>query len=277
MFSESPTMSSVLVRSQFALKPFLGVALAIGSGVSLISPASAATFAFSQGTVQLSNFNVLPVLSSLNTLAVKNDQVVAVSDQADVVATGASLATFLQTAPAFSRATNIVEGTSGSYVGTSTGRAGFSGLFQVDSLFQFDLFSLLRVEAGVDDASRESAIATTSISLQLEDITDDPNAPILLDSLQLAGRASGSDPSVFSGQVTSGFTINANPFPTVITGAYSRQFNRATTLRLTEVTTNRSQVQASEPDAVPTPLLLPGLIGLCANLWRKCHYQQADT
>jgi hypothetical protein len=275
MFSESPTMSSVLVRSQFALKPFLGVALAIGSGVSLISPASAATFAFSQGTVQLSNFNVLPVLSSLNTLAVKNDQVVAVSDQADVVATGASLATFLQTAPAFSRATNIVEGTSGSYVGTSTGRAGFSGLFQVDSLFQFDLFSLLRVDASVDDVNQESAIATTSISLQLEDITDS-NAPILLDSLQLTGRASGATPSVFSKKVTSGFTLDADLFPASITGAYSRQFNRATTLRLTEITTNLSKVQASEPDAVPTLILVSGLIGLCASRWRKRHHHQLD-
>jgi hypothetical protein len=273
MFSGSPMMSSVLCRSQFVFHPLMGAALVIGAGLAVITPASAATFASSQGVVRLSNFSVLPQLDSLSTFAVKRDQVTAISDQADIVATGTALSTFQQTSPAFSQLTNIVEGTSGIYSGLSTGRAGFSALFQVNSLFGFDIFSLMRVEANVDDPNQESADAMTSIDLLLEDISDSNN-PILVDSLRLNGRASSSAPSVFSGQVTSGFTINANPFPTLLTGSYSRQFNQATTLRLTEVTNNRSAVQASEPDAIPTPMLLPGLIGICSSLWRKRHQHQ---
>ncbi len=242
------------------IRPVLGLVIAVGGGLGLVSPASAATFAFSQSAVTLSNFSS-SALTNI-TIADKNDFVIALSDQADVVSTSTALASFPLTS-ALSQARSIVEGTSGRYEGIGTSTAGIIGTFQVENLFTFDLRTFLNVGAGVDDPGTEKADAIGSIEIRLEDITD-PNAPTLLDELIFKGSAAGNSPIAnFSRSSTSGFSIDSNPAPNIIAGSYRHQFNRSTTLRLTEIKNHRAAVSTPEPGTLLSLWLAGSAIVFC--------------
>jgi hypothetical protein len=281
MFSGSPTMSSVLFRSRFVFQPLIGAALVIGTGVTLISPVSAATFASSQAIVTFSEFRVRSVIDdSISELepVETNAQVDTDGDlesplgsSTDLITVNKALGSFLGTG-AFNQVSSTSQGTKGIYEGLGTSSAELIGIFKIaeKNSFEFDLKALLRVNSGVGDPGQEEAEAFASISLLLEDITN-PNAPITLNKAFWAGGSENNNSASFLSSITSGFnlTTRTTANATFIEGSYSRRFDTATTLRLTEVKLSSAAVKALEPNAVPTPVLLPGLLGFGSSLWRK--------
>jgi hypothetical protein len=270
---------SRLLRMRSVTRPLMAWVVAVGSGVAIASPGSAATFALSQGLVQFSNFSANPLTNT--TTADKNDFVIAKSSQAEVVSVSNALASFPTTGSTINQTSSLVEGTSGDYVGIGTSTAGLLGTFQIQDVFSFDFFSFLRLQVGVDEPNSEHAEAVGSISIQIEDITD-LNAPIILDELSFGGSVASSSSVEFSGGATDGFQLAPNTAPDCtadtsciqstsdktsslifaqVIGSYERRFDRATTLRLTELKNNRATASAPEPGVLLALMLGAAVIG----------------
>lgn len=276
MFSGSPTMSSVLFRNRFAFQPLMG-ALVVAGGISIISPASAATLASSESLVRFSRFNIDATFTGTDSTA--NDLTIT-GDDGLIISTSDASAEFENQSRGIAETSSIAVGSGLGYEGIGTSTATLIGIFNVQDSFSFRFRSFLNLTTSVDDLTVETADADASIGILLEDITN-PDAPVILDELFLNGIASSAGPTLFSEGSTYGFdydgSIKKKSDPTGrfsflkanIFGSYERQFSQATTLRLTELQQNRVRVSTPEPNSVPTPMLLPGIIGFASGLVRK--------
>lgn len=276
MFSGSPTMSSVLVRSRFVFQPLMGV-LVVAGGISIISPVSAATLASSESQVRFSRFNVDATFTGTD--ATTNDTTIT-EDNGSIIATSDASALFENQGIGIAKTTSIAFGSGLGYEGIGTSTATLIGIFDVQDSFSFRFRSFLNLTTSVDDLSVETADADASIGILLEDITN-PDAPVILDELFLSGVASSASPTLFSEGSTYGFEYDGSTkkksdptgsfsfLKANISGSYERQFSQAMTLRLTELQQNRVRVSTPEPNAVPTPTLLPCIVGLASALVRR--------
>jgi hypothetical protein len=276
MFSGSPTMSSVLFRNRFVFQPLMG-ALVVAGGISIISPASAATLASSESQVRFSRFNIDATFSGTDSTA--NDMTIT-GDDGSIISTSDASAEFENQGRGIAKTSSIAVGSGLGYEGIGTSTATLIGIFNVQDSFSFRFRSFLNLTTSVDDLTVETADADASIGILLEDITN-PDAPVILDKLFLNGIASSTGPTLFSEGSTNGFeydgSVKKKSSPTgsfsflksSIFGSYERQFSQSATIRLTELQQNRVRVSTSEPNAVPTPALFPGIIGFVSGLVRK--------
>lgn len=256
-----------------ALQPVVSLAVAVGSGLAIAAaPASAATFALSQGGVQLFDFNTSA--ATVGTSVDNEDGAIARNDTGLAAASSDAAAIFLADPTSGNNQTlSFAEGSLGDYDGFGNSTASLFGIFNIDSLFSFSVLASLVLEAQVDNPKPESAEASGSISLLLEDITD-PDQATVVDELFFSGRVSDELPLSFSGDATDGFSIDPDESEIVgesngkgglilaqISASYRRSFDGPRTLKLTEVKRNQARVSAPEPGILLALMAISSSIG----------------
>ena len=225
-----------------------------------VSPTLAATFASSQGGVNLKNFSQAPkeifTVTDTEALAIANDNS-KVEVEAD------AQAVFISPSPAMTQASNISEskaaGEGSNYLGIAQSVAEVTGYdFLVDQgeEFAFDFDSALVLKTSVDDAQFESAIALGLIDLKLYDATDSNNLKVI-DYFTLSGNlvTPGEDDFIIP-KYSENFTVEEQTQTIVgknreyvdarLKGFYSRYFDNLTYLTLVEETTNKVTVKTPE-------------------------------
>lgn len=259
------------------IKNFLIVSAPIlASSVLGISPSKAATFAFSNSEVELTNFSQMPsnVSTALDgdTLTVsKGGMVEAISD-AD--------AEFFQAQPsANNSALSLAFGESQDYLGFAEVEAEVLGNFDLkaNTNFSFDFTSFLSLMTSIDNPPIENARASGDISFLLLDIDNNTT----LDFFNLTGNlVTEGDNDFITLQKSDSVTINqalANSdfggkeesLIASVGGSVERFFTNETNLALIEIKRNRVRVTAPEPSINLALLISGSAIGLALKNRRR--------
>jgi hypothetical protein len=276
----------MMLNASLKQRFFLYAAPILASSAIAASPARAATLAFSEAEVFLTDFSHRPSLTeasvSENTLAV-NSPGGSVSASTEV---DAFFANFLNSPPfATNLSSSLVTGQGGGYFGLAQSSARVAGNFFVEAgeEFSFNFAAFLNLATSVDNIQRERATAAGDISWQLF-ASADPHEEnwSLIDFFNLSANLvtpNLASPSLDFAQlelsenvtfdidddVTGAFFGAAEPQEFVQVagfGSYFRSFSNNTHLRLIEVKTNKVTAKTPEPGSILGLFSAAGLIGI---------------
>jgi hypothetical protein len=251
----------------FTKRCLLLIAPAIASSILAASPSQAATFAFSQGVFEFTDFSQSP--SRVGTATNTNTLTIAKDGMADALAKAE--ANFIVPPPIASNLSlSVARGEGRDYLGLAESEAIVIGNFVVDAgkSFSFDFNANLNLQSAVDNPLAENARATGDISWAL--IANDS----IIDSFSLMGNLVTPGDSDFivaeeSGNVTlsnslPNFSFGGNQeFATAsVQGSLQRSFANQTTLTLVELKKNRATVKAPEPSTSLALLFSCGVIAV---------------
>ncbi|MBR8837833.1 MAG: hypothetical protein DSM106950_28460 [Stigonema ocellatum SAG 48.90 = DSM 106950] len=158
----------------FAQHFFLLVTPLIATSTLLTSPSQAATFSFSQGTLNITNLS-----ESFSTTESQNQgNVSAVANGGIVNAQNMKAVANIIPDPleVYTSAKSLASGESNDYFGTAETAAKIIGNFDVDAgkLFSFNFASALDLKTTIDNPPTEKASASGKLSFLLFDTTDIP-------------------------------------------------------------------------------------------------------
>ena len=251
-----------LKHSTGAIAFLLATPLVTGLTVG-IAPSSAAIIAGSAAEVTIDNFSHRPkgngTIANTYTQTTANNGLVISEAMAEAVfvSKGDGLLTK-------NRSQSIVQGDGNNYSGFAKTQAIVLGDFDIDAAdtfsFNFHTFLDILTLVEVDNRESERARARGSISFSLINTVTN----ILFDSFQIASGLDSSSGHYFNFSPSNSFNPTAINFNLMgegsvvhsrlsTSGAYSRKFDSATSLRLLEVNNN-----IAEAEAVPEPSTLFG-------------------
>jgi len=233
------------------------------------SPTLAATFAFSKGEFELTNFSQSAVTVSdeiiEDTLSISKGGIVNVLAEAE--------ASFMQPPLVGSNSSlSVAFGENRNYLGKAESEASLLGIFDVNagSDFFFNFAGNLNLSTSIDNPDSESARASGDISFALIDIGDDS----ILDFFSLAGNLiTEGDEDFIAYQKSSNVILTNSSTPSslggnqetatgLVEGSYKRNFTNRTNLALIEVKRNKVQVAAIPESSTTLALLLSsGVVG----------------
>ncbi|MBD2773643.1 hypothetical protein [Iningainema tapete] len=248
------------------IKHALQIATPIVTGSVLVaSPSQAATFAFSQGDFEFSNFSQSPLEVETETDV---DAVAIDTGKNNMVqAQGSAQASFVISPPEainFSISEALGEGRN--YIGEANSEARVIGKFFADAgtPFSFDFAANLNLQTSIDDRRDEIATGAGDVSFLLLDT----NKMSVLDFFSLFGNLTTPDDADFVALETSdNITISnllrdANfegnqEFATVsVAGSLKRTFAERTDFTLVEVKRNQARVVSTPEPSTHLALLL---------------------
>jgi hypothetical protein len=247
--------------------------LAASSAIASL-PSQAATLAFSQSTVDFSNFSQSPNVTDTFT----DTDTLVISTGGNALASAIAEAQFTVFPPVASNITNSTTTGEGiGYSGQAISEARIIGQFLVETQFSFDFQATLNLATAIDDASFETAEAFGALGFSLLD-SSNPNAPVLIDQFSLLGSLPKLDNSdvfrlqpgnhiVLGGSTTLQTTSGekSESAEALITGFYQRSFASPTSITLVENKFNQANVQS-----VPDPSTVLGTLSFTiAVLVRK--------
>jgi hypothetical protein len=226
-----------------------------------IAPSSAAIIAGSAATVSIDNFSHRPkgngTVTNTYTETTANNGLVSSEAMAEAV--------FISNPQGLLTGTlseSKVQGDGNNYSGLATTQAIVLGDFDIDAAktFSFNFQTALELLTSVDNRESERASARGSISFSLINTVTN----ILLDSFEIASGLGSSSGHYFNFFPSNSFNPTAINFNLMgegslvhsslyTSGAYSRKFDSATSLRLVQVNKN-----ITEAEAVPEPSTLLG-------------------
>ncbi len=259
------------------VKHFLLLATpAIASSVLATSPSQAATFAFSSGNFNFTDFSQSPSATfsgtNANTLAIANGGAVAAFANAN--------AKFVVAPPEASNSSlSLALGENRDYLGLAKSEATVIGKFDVaaNTFFSFKFTGDLNLQTSIDNPPEENARASGDISFVLLDTASQK----VLDFLSLAGSVITQGDSNFiatqnSDNVTLSHILEDHKFKkkqgfatASVEGSLQRSFNDNRSLALVEVKRNQARVQAPEPSTNLALLISSGLVGIVLRGKRK--------
>jgi len=226
-----------------------------------IAPSSAAIIAGSAATVSIDNFSHRPKGNG----TVTNTYTETTANNGLVISEAMAEAVFISNAQGLLTGTlseSKVQGDGNNYSGLATTQAIVLGDFDIDAAktFSFNFQTALELLTSVDNRESERASARGSISFSLINTVTN----ILLDSFEIASGLGSSSGHYFNFFPSNSFNPTAINFNLMgegslvhsslyTSGAYSRKFDSATSLRLVQVNKN-----ITEAEAVPEPSTLLG-------------------
>jgi len=242
--------------SAFLLATPLVTGLTVG-----IAPSSAAIIAGSAAEVTIENFSRRPKGSG----TVANTYTQTTANNGLVISEAMAEAVFVSNGDGLltkNRSQSIVQGNGNNYSGFAKTQAIVLGDFDIDAAetFSFKFHTVLDILTFVGNRESERARARGNISFSLINTVTN----ILFDSFQIASGLDSSSGHYFNFSPSNSFNPTAINFNLMgegsvvhshlsTSGAYSRTFDRATSLRLLEVNNN-----IAEAEAVPEPSTLFG-------------------
>lgn len=255
----------------------------MASSMLIASPSQAATFASSEATFNIENFNRNP----LGIRTITDTVTKAISTDGQVNANANANANF-EVDPNFAltfasnSSTSESKGQGVSYLGEGQSFAGVIGydfLVQPGETFSFDFNGLLDLKTSIDNPTAENATANGLLKFELYDTEGNT----LLDSFTIAGNLAtpGNDDALDIKQSNS---ITLNPRQSsyntsfggtqeiaqaAVKGNYSRTFDQSTYLTLVETKTNQVRVKAPEPSTVLSLLFGCGILAMTKKRKRK--------
>jgi hypothetical protein len=249
-----------LKHSTGALAFLLATPLVTGLTVG-IAPSSAAIIAGSAATVSIDNFSHRPKGNG----TVTNTYTETTANNGLVISEAMAEAVFIPNGQGLRTGTlseSKVQGDGNNYSGLATTQAIVLGDFDIDAAktFSFNFETALELLTSVDNRESESAKARGSISLSLVNTVTN----ILLDSFEIASGLGSSSGHYLNFSPSNSFNPTSINFNLMgegskvasllsTSGAYSRKFDSATSLRLVQVNNN-----ITEAEAVPEPSTLLG-------------------
>lgn len=252
-------------NSELLKKFLLLTAPVIASSVLFSTPTKAATFAYSEGYLDFTEFSQSPsnVITDTEAATLALD----IDGGGKVSAIAEAEAIFL-IEPAEAKNSSLSEafGESQDYLGVAESQASVIGNFDIDANtdFSFDFISDLELATSIDNPPKESAISSGEIYFALVDRQNND----VLDYFNLVGNivTEGDDDFVTlqkSNNVTLNQTFGGSDFDGLqefltvsIQGELERFFADETTLALIEVERNRAEVKAAVPEASSSLALL---------------------
>ncbi len=267
------------------VKHFLLLATpAIASSVLATSPSQAATFAFSSGNFNFTDFSQSPSATfsgtNANTLAIANGGAVAAFAYAN--------AKFVVAPPEASNSSlSVALGENRDYLGLAKSEATVIGKFDVaaNTFFSFNFTGDLNLQTSIDNPPEENARASGDISFVLLDTASQK----VLDFLSLAGSVITQGDSNFiatqnSDNVTLSHILEDHKFKkkqgfatASVAGSLQHSFNDNRSLALVEVKRNQARVQAPEPSTNLALLISSGLVGVLLRGKRKGNCKSVDS
>ena len=257
--------------SELLKKFLLLTAPVIASSVLFSTPSKAATFAYSEGNLDFTNFSQSP--SNVATDVVTETLAVDIDGEGMVGAIAEAEAFFLiEPAEASNSSLSAAFGQNQDYLGVAKSEASVIGNFKVEANtnFAFDFFSNLELATSIENPPQESAEVSGSISFALIDRQNND----VLDFFNLVGNITTQGDNDFvafqkSDNVILSETFSAPGFGGLqeflavsIQGSLQRYFADETNLTLVEVKRNRARVTAPEPSSTLALLLCSGFIGM---------------
>lgn len=254
---------------EFTKRLLLLVTPVIASCVLASSPSKAATFAFSQGKANFTNFSQSPrgvgTNTDTNTLTIAKDGMVTALADAN--------ATFVVARPSASNSSlSIALGKGRDYLGLAESEATVIGFFDVgaNTNFSFNFNANLNLQTKIDNPPAENARAAGDISFALLDTNNNS----ILDFFSVVGNlTTEGDDDFIAVQKSDNVTlknqdINFNfggkqEFAIAsFDGSLQRYFGNQTNFALIEVKQNRATVKAPEPSTNLALILCGGVIGV---------------
>ena len=261
------------------LKKFLLLtAPVITSSVLFSTPSKAATFAYSEGYSDFTEFSQNP--SNVLTDAGAKTLAIDIDGGATVSAIAEAEASFLiEPAEAENSSLSAAFGENQEYLGIAESEASVIGNFNIDANtnFSFDFFSNLELATSIDNPPQESARVSGDISFALIDRQSND----VLDFFNLVGNiTTEGDDDFVALQKSDNVTINqkfdapgfggVQEFLTVsIEGELERFFTEETSLTLIEIERNRAEVKAVVPEASSSLALLVSSAVIAVLLKRR--------
>jgi hypothetical protein len=263
-----------MTNLRLAGKWLVMVAPVVASSVMLSPAANAATFALSEASAALTQFNWIPESQEVFTGADTN----TIATNGEVSADSEAEAEFFATPP---NATNFsfsqVAGNGTEYQGFAASQAQVLGSFFIpqdakDKAFSFDFALNLNLFTEIDDATVESANAIGAIAFWVYGGSD-PNNLSLLDFLTVkafVNTAGNNDALEFD--KTANITLTNNLLSSnfgglqesakaSINGSYRRLFDGETYLTLVEAKSNAASAEAVPEPTTALAALISGAIG----------------
>ncbi len=255
---------------------FIVTAPILASSILGISPAKAATLAFSNSEVEFTNFSQTPSSVSTSTDA----DTLTIGNGGSVVAIAQAEAFFLQV-PAFATNSNLslAFGENQDYLGFAKSQSQIIGNFDIEAgtSFSFDFVASLNLLTSIDNPPTENARASGDIFFLLFDIENNT----VLDFLSLMGNlVTEGDNDFIAFQKSDNVNLSqavANrdfggkeeSLVAFIEGSVKRDFADETNLALIEVKRNRVRVTAPEPSTSLALLVSGSIIGVVLKRRRK--------
>jgi hypothetical protein len=249
-----------LKHSTGAIAFLLATPLVTGLTVG-IAPSSAAIIAGSAAQVTIYNFSHRPKGNG----TVTNTYTETTANNGLVISEAMAEAVFVSNGQGLwtgNYSQSQVQGDGNNYSGFAKTQAIVLGDFDINAAetFSFNLRTILDLVTSVDNRESERASARGSISFSLINTVTN----ILLDSFQIASGLGSSSGHYLNFSPSNSFNPTAINFNLMAegsavksrlstSGAYSRRFDSATSLRLVEVNNN-----IAEAEAVPEPSTLLG-------------------
>lgn len=241
----------------------------VASSVLISSPASAATFASSQGIFKFTDFSQIPTDvfadTNTNTVAIAKIGPVNADATADALFEAASL-------QASNSSLSSASGTGRDYLGLGESFAAIRGTFDLaeNTTFSFNFTGDLTLETSIDDPAAETAKASGNVFLGLFDVSTNS----LLDFFNLTANLDTSNSSDFLNFDKSNQITISNPVYTLNTGekkesaqasvkgSFQRTFTNKTNLALVEFKVNKATVSIPEPSNLIAVLFFGGVISV---------------
>lgn len=250
----------------------------IAGSALVAAPSQAATFAYSQGDFNFTNFSQRPLAIGTDV----NGNSLAIGKGGMVKALSQATATFVigptpPEASNFSLSQALGEGRD--YLGQANTQATVIGNFVVDANTQWsvDFTTNLNLKTSIDNPPAENARAAGDISFALIDTTNNT----ILDFFDLTGNVETlGDNDFIAFQKSDNVTLN-NPLTTSnfggnqesatasIQGSVQRYFANETNVALVEVKRNRARVVVPEPSTTLALLSCCSLLGVVTKAKRK--------
>lgn len=249
----------------------------LASSILFNAPSRAATFAFSEGVLELNNFSQSPSSKFTNT----DTNTISTSQGGTVAATADAIA-FLKTTPplALNSTSSLATGKNGDYKGIAESEAIVTGIFDLpeNTWFSFNFTGELNTQV-------KNASAFNNISFALVDIANQD----VLDFFHIAGNLTTKDSQDFlhhqkSNNVTlnnlstySDFTGEQKSAKAYFNGSTKLYFTNRTSLALVAV--NRSQARVSVPESSNCIGLIfsCGVVAIFLKRKRQLHHKLPTT
>ncbi|MBW4629407.1 MAG: hypothetical protein KME49_28820 [Brasilonema octagenarum HA4186-MV1] len=249
----------------------------MASSALVAAPSQAATFAYSQGDFDFTNFSQRPLTIATDV----NANTLAIGKGGMVKALSQATATFVtrptSEASNFSLSQALGEGRD--YLGQANTQATVIGHFVVDANTQWsvDFRTNLNLETSIDNPPAENARAAGDISFALIDTTNNT----ILDFFDLTGNVEtlgdndfiafqkSDNVSLNNPLTTSNFGGNQESATASIQGSVQRYFANETNVALIEVKKNRARVVVPEPSTTLALLSCCSLLGVVTKAKRK--------
>ncbi|MGB3755537.1 MAG: PEP-CTERM sorting domain-containing protein [Rivularia sp. (in: cyanobacteria)] len=246
---------------------FLVTAPILASSILGISPAKAATLAFSNSEVEFTNFSQTPS----NVATFTGAETLAIGNGGSVVAIAEAEAFFLQVPPfATNSNLSLAFGENQNYLGFADSQSQIIGNFniQAGTNFSFDFTANLNLLTSIDNPPAENARASGDISFLLFDIENNT----VLDFLSLTGNlVTEGDNDFIAFQKSDNVNLNQEDanrdfggkeesLIAFVEGSVERYFVDDTNLALVESERNRAIVQAVPESSISFALLVSGSV-----------------